>query len=189
MDLGRLRDRLGGEGTVVVPQKRDEIGAVLAEADLSLEERALADLFDGKRSFADVGAAARQDLTTVYQLAYALTSLGLLRAFERGREDAPKGPVPDVAIDRERVLAKHALVSEADYFMVLGVRRDATSFEIKRAWEASRRDYAPEAFPPEVQRELAEPLREIAAVLDEAYHVLRDQAVRAQYIENLQEPA
>jgi DnaJ-class molecular chaperone len=67
------------------------------------------------------------------------------------------------------------------------VRRDATAFEVRRAYEAARRDYAPEAFSSEVQREQAEPLREIAVVLDEAYRVLRDDAVRTRYLANLKD--
>ena len=57
-------------------------------------------------------------------------------------------------IDRERIMARHALVGEADYFAVLGVRRDASNFEIQRAYETARADYAPESFPGELQKEL-----------------------------------
>ena len=39
----------------------------------------------------------------------------------------------------------------------------------------------------EVQRELADPLREIAVVLDEAYRVLRDDEIRRQYLSNLKD--
>jgi hypothetical protein len=196
MDLPRLRARVGGDETVIVPLKRDDIASALAEADLAAEERAAADLFDGRRTLAEVVATARIDATSVWQLAHALCALGLARAYEKGREGADTrvhtvapslAGAGDVAIDRERVLAKHAHVLEADYFQVLGVRRDASAFEIKRAWEAARRDYAPEAFSAEVQRELGEPLREIAAIVDEAFRVLRDGAVRVQYLENLKE--
>jgi hypothetical protein len=199
MDLPRLRARVGGDETVIVPLKRDDIASALAEADLAAEERAAADLFDGRRTLAEVVGMSRIDATSVWQLAHALCALGLARAVEKGREQtdaaraqAARDTLPltgagDLAIDRERVLAKHSHVLEADYFQVLGVRRDASAFEIKRAWEASRRDYAPEAFPAEVQRDLGDALREIAAIVDEAFRVLRDGAVRSQYLENLKE--
>jgi hypothetical protein len=199
MDLPRLRARVGGDETVIVPLKRDDIASALAEADLATEERAAADLFDGRRTLAEVVGMSRIDATSVWQLAHALCALGLARAVEKGREqtEAARAQVVrdastqagagDVAIDRERVLAKHSHVLEADYFQVLGVRRDASAFEIKRAWEAARRDYAPEAFPAEVQRDLGDALREIAAIVDEAFRVLRDGAVRTQYLENLKE--
>jgi hypothetical protein len=199
MDLPRLRARVGGDETVIVPLKRDDIASALAEADLAAEERAAADLFDGRRTLAEVVGMSRIDATSVWQLAHALCALGLARAVEKGREQTdaaraqatrdtqPQSGAGDLAIDRERVLAKHSHVLEADYFQVLGVRRDASAFEIKRAWEASRRDYAPETFPAEVQRDLGDALREIAAIVDEAFRVLRDGAVRAQYLENLKE--
>jgi hypothetical protein len=199
----RLLARLGPPETIVAPLKRDDVTSALAEADLSLEERAAADLFDGRRSLADAAAATRLDPLVIAQLAYSLVVLGLARAHDRGGRDTdsgarttvppPPGVAPsvaasaDVAIDRERVLAKHQLVLDADYFAVLGVRRDATAFEIKRAYEAARRDYAAEGFPAELARELAQPLAEIGAVLDEAYRVLRDGRVREQYLANLRE--
>ncbi len=200
--LDRLRERMGSSSTVIAPLKRDDVTGALAEVDLSAEERRAADLFDGRRTLAEVAAAARLEETSVYQLAYGLVALGLARVLEsrenteltRGMNvhSAPAGApslvgAADVAIDRERVLAKHAHVLEADYFAVLGVRRDATAFEIRRAYEAARRDYAAEAFPQEVQREHAAELREVAAVLDEAYRVLRDDRIRGQYLSNLRE--
>jgi DnaJ-domain-containing protein 1 len=197
-DAARLEARLGGPQTVIAPLKRDEVTTALAEADLSLEERAAAEMFDGHRTLADVAAATHLDESAVAHLAYGLVVLGLARRDDRGAHahgsSLPAAPLQvttgggvsasgDVAIDRERVLAKHALVLEADYFTVLGVRRDASAFEIKRAYEAARRDYAPEALPGEIQRELAAPLSEIA----EAYRVLRDARVREQYLAHLRE--
>jgi hypothetical protein len=202
-DLSRLVRRLGPETTAIAPLGRDELAAALAEADLSLEERAAAELFDGRRTLADVAMSTRLDPALVYGLAYGLVVLGLARVMsapgksdERAERVALAGSTPapgpisgpaDGAIDRERVLAKHALVLEADYFAVLGVRRDASAFEIKRAYEAARRDYAAEGFPADLQRDLAKPLSDIASVLDEAFHVLRDARVREQYLTNLRE--
>ena len=94
----------------------------------------------------------------------------------------------DLAIDRARVRARAALVADADYFALLGVRPDATGFEIKRAYEAARRDFAADGFPGELRRELERELDEIAVVLDEAYRVLRDDALRAAYRAHLREP-
>jgi hypothetical protein len=195
--LDRLREKIGPQATIVAPLKRDEITGALAEADLSPEERQAADLFDGRRSLSEIATSARIEEQTVYQLAHGLVALGLARLVEpsRGETDGGRAPVGasslagagDVALDRERVLAKHAHVLEADYFAVLGVRRDATGFEIRRAWESARRDYAPEAFAPEIQREHAGELREIAAVLDESFRVLKDDRVRSQYLANLRE--
>jgi hypothetical protein len=138
--------------------------------------------------------ASQLDELTVYQLAHALVALGLARVAETERSGTDGGRAPasltaasDLAIDRERVLAKHAHILEADYFAVLGVRRDASTFEIRRAYEAARKDYAPGSFSQDIQREHGAELREIASVLDEAFRVLRDDRVRALYLQNLRE--
>jgi DNA-binding response OmpR family regulator len=196
MDLERLHLRLGTRETVLAPGKIEEMLDALAEADLLPEERKIVELFDGRRSLAEVAVAARREgwgEESVYPLAYALLALGLARPIGRvdtdgGRSTTGVSPVTgagDVAIDRERVLAKHAHVKEADYFAVLGVRRDATAFEVKRAYEAARRDYAPEVFPAEVAADLGAELGEIALVLDEAQKILRSDRLRASYLENL----
>jgi hypothetical protein len=198
VSLERLRLALGGAQTVVAPLKRDEIPEVLADADLSPEERHAADLFDGRRSLGDIVGLSRLDETAVYQLAHGLVALSRARVVERTREGTDSGhrttgvsaPVSsitgaaDASIDRERVLAKHAHVREADYFTVLGVRRDSSGFEIMRAYDAARRDYAAESFSPEVQRELAGELRDIAVVLDEAFRILRADEIRADYLKH-----
>jgi hypothetical protein len=192
--IERLRARVGAPATVIAPARRDEIAPGLAEAELSPDERQAAELFDGRRSLADVMAAARLDELAIYQLAHAMIALGLARVAEAARGDTEGGrssasitAAGDVAIDRERVLAKHAHILEADYFAVLGVRRDASSFEIRRAYESARRDYAPESFSAEIQRDHGAELREIASVLDEAFRVLRDDRVRGSYLQNLRE--
>jgi preprotein translocase subunit Sec63 len=91
----------------------------------------------------------------------------------------------DLAIDRERVRARWQLVTDADYFALLGVRRDATGFEIRRAYQSARRDFAADCFPGDLRRELARELDDIAHVLDEAFRVLRDDHLRQTYLANL----
>jgi len=201
MDVERLRLRLGPRETVLAPGKpgtNEEMLDALSEADLLPEERRIVELFDGRRSLGDVAATARREgwgEDAVYPLAYALVALGLARPIGRVDTDGGRATTGvsaattagDVAIDRERVLAKHAHVKEADYFTVLGVRRDATAFEVKRAYETARRDYSPEVFPAEVAADLSAELGEIAVVLDEAQKILRSDRLRASYLSNLKD--
>jgi DNA-binding response OmpR family regulator len=205
MGLERLRARLGPEAAVVAPLRREDLSEALAEADLSPEERQAADLFDGRRTLGEIAAAAHLDETGVYQLAHGLIALGRARLADRGVTATPHA-IPtdsgrntviaagstgergaDTTIDRERIAAKFAHVREADYFTILGVRRDATGFEIRRAWETARRDYGPESFAVDVQRDQAGELREIAGVLDEAYQILRSDELRARYLSHLKD--
>jgi hypothetical protein len=189
-----LEARLGSPAAVVAVRSSRQLGAIAAVADLSPPERAVMQKLDGERTIEQVAEAAQVDHVVALQLAFALVALGVAEVVDHGPAAVDR-PTPvrsralvgetDIAIDRQRVLAKHALVNESDYFTLLGVRRDATSFEIRRAYEAARRDYASVGFPPELQRELAGQLIEINQLIEEAYQVLRDERVRRSYQQNL----
>ena len=192
LDRATLERLLGPTTTVVETTDRDKLAAIAGVADLSAEERAALTAFDGSAALAEVARTTGAGLASVYPLAWGLCLLGLASTRRRGGEDDDAPALvgeSDLAIDRERVRARHALVLDADYFALLGVRRDATGFEIKRAYEAARRDFAAETFPPELRKELTAELEEIAQVLDEAYHVLRDDALRASYVHHLHDRA
>ena len=122
-------------------------------------------------------------------LAWGLCVLGLATArrpeIDTSDESTALVGETDLAIDRERVRARWQLVTDADYFALLGVRRDATGFEIRRAYQAARRDFAADGFPSDLRRELAHELDDIANVLDEAFRVLRDDRLRVTYLTNL----
>lgn len=215
MVLEGVRRKYHGEALVTLvgpPESVVEIlddtqrRTVMSVADLSPAERRILLAFDGEHTLAEVAEKTRLGRLTVYQLAYGLVALDAARvrrpgeprladtqaAREGDAASAPEGTLdePDDAelgIDRQRILAKHALVDDADYFTLLGVRRDATGFEILRAYEAARRDYAPEGLAPVLRRELTGELAEIHEVLDEAYRVLRDDGLRAAYLTHLRE--
>ena len=188
-----LEARLGSAAAVVAVRSQRQLGSIAGVADLSPSERAVIQKLDGERTIQQVAEAAQVDHVVALQLAFGLVALGVAEVVEHGSSPAERPPArtrslvgeTDIAIDRQRVLAKHALVNEADYFTLLGVRRDATSFEIRRAYEAARRDYAATGFPTELQRELAGELGEINRMIDEAYQVLRDERVRRSYQANL----
>jgi hypothetical protein len=188
-----LEARLGSAAAVVAVRSQRQLGHIVGVADLSPSERAVIQKLDGERTVQQVAEAAQVDHVVALQLAFGLVALGVAEVVEHGSSPAERLPArsrslvgeTDIAIDRQRVLAKHALANEADYFTLLGVRRDATSFEIRRAYEAARRDYAATGFPTELQRELAGELGEINRMIDEAYQVLRDERVRRSYQANL----
>jgi hypothetical protein len=196
-DLETLEALLGSPDSIVEIVDDRKLKTVMSVADLSTAERRVMAGFDGERSVAQVHSSASHgsasmDLVDVYQLAWGLVAWGAAQPLRRdgeGKRAAAEEPAligeTDLAIDRQRVLAKYALVMEADYFALLGVRRDATGFEVKRAYEVARRDYAGESFPPEVRAELSAELTEIGEVLQEAYLVLQSDPLRSQYLENL----
>ena len=192
LDRATLERLVGPATTLVEITDRDKLAAIVGVADLAAEERAALAALDGSIDLAAAARGAGLPLGSLYPLVWSLELLGLATARRRAGDDEGDAPAlvgeSDLAIDRARVEARHALVADADYFALLGVRRDATSFEIKRAYEAARRDFAAEGFPGELRRELETELDEIATVLDEAYRVLRDDTLRAAYRAHLREP-
>lgn len=82
---------------------------------------------------------------------------------------------------RARVRARLEVVEEGDYFAVLGVARDATSYEIRRAFLELRRTFEPSRVLTPRVADLAPDVKKIVAVLEEAYEILRDPARRERY--------
>ncbi len=172
---------------------RDKATAVLAAMDVPAAERAAISEADG---VVDIGVLARKaggDFVGVASVAYGLAVFGIA-TLRRGASTDEEPEVDDtnalvgetdIAIDRARVLGRCQLVAEADYFSLLGVRRDASAFEIRRAFDAARRDFALETFPAELRRELVREIAAISQVLEEAFWVLRDDQLRATYLRHL----
>ncbi|HSD86673.1 MAG TPA: DUF4388 domain-containing protein, partial [Kofleriaceae bacterium] len=189
LDRTTLEKVLGASSTVVEVADREKVASVINTGDLAPEERAALAAFDGQADLAHVARTVGVDVADVLPFAWGLCVLGLATA-RRTETDAIEESTAlvgetDLAIDRERVRARWQLVSDADYFALLGVRRDATTFEIRRAYQAARRDFAADCFPTDLRRELARELEDIASVLDEAFRVLRDDRLRETYLANL----
>ena len=189
LDRTALERLVGPPSTVVEVPDRERLGGIVNLGDLAAEERAALAAFDGQADLAHVARTANIDVADVLPLAWGLSVLGLAtsRRVEADAGDEATALVgeTDLAIDRERVRARWELVGEADYFALLGVRRDATAFEIRRAYQSARRDFAADCFPSDLRRELARELDDIASVLDEAFRVLRDDRLRVTYLANL----
>ena len=73
------------------------------------------------------------------------------------------------------------LVEEGDYFALLGVPHNATAYEVRRAYLDLRRAFEPSAFAHPGFVDLAEDVRRITSVLEEAYEILGDNARRERY--------
>jgi hypothetical protein len=189
LDRTSLDRLIGQPSTVIEVRDRERLGGIVNLGDLSAEERAALAAFDGQADLAQVARTAGVDVADILPLAWGLCVLGLATA-RRADTELPDESTAlvgetDLAIDRERVRARWQLVTDADYFALLGVRRDATGFEIRRAYQSARRDFAADCFPSDLRRELARELDDIAHVLDEAFRVLRDDRLRQTYLANL----
>jgi hypothetical protein len=176
-------ERLGGLGARVAdgPEARllgeCALGAVELDQVHASKGRAVREVLDD---------APEGDLATVL---YALALLGVIEVLQAVGDGASE---PDqvsaaqvAAIDadaiRETVRARLQIVEDGDYFALLGVARDATGYEVRRAFLELRRAFEPaRLLTPEVA-DLAPDVRKITDVLEEAYEILKDAARRERY--------
>jgi len=183
-----LRVGTGGPDTVLRPSAED-VRELLLEAGLGPAEQRLAAFVDGRRSLRDIQTASGASEEETLRLAFALDVLGAVE--RRAPEPAPASRVRQRVVtqdqegDRARVLARYALVREGDYFQLLGVGRNATSADVRRAYETLRREFAPESFDASISAELAPELAAIAEVFDEGLRVLGNDDVRRRYADHL----
>ncbi len=173
--LERLTEKVGPPSTVIASTPALE--RVAALAGLSDPERAaVGRLADRALTVEELRERAGLGEAAAYALAHALLAFGAAARVAAAEQSPFRPPV-----DRERALAKHAQVSDCDYFEILGVPREATPFEIRRAWERLRMEFSPDRVAAPVREQFADRLAEIAEVIDEAYRVLADDAVREAY--------
>jgi CheY-like chemotaxis protein len=187
----RLLARLGGGGQVIrLATGGAALSAVLDDMALSDEERTLARRFDGARTLDEIRADAQVPDDVPCGLAWALMAMRLASA-ARAVADMPAAPAPiaraavngtgERQIDRARILSRYALVQDGDYFAVLGLAREASAHEVRRAHQALSREMSATSLDPALVGELGAELGAIRAVLDEGARVLGDAHLRQRY--------
>ncbi len=139
-------------------------------------------------SFVQGGGGTVEELLAVApeaaSIAWALVELGVLQAVEPVAAHASQPPQPDLLDEvavRAKVRARLALVEEGDYFALLGVPRHATGYDVRRAYLDLRRAFEPHRTLGPGTEDLAEDVRLVLEVLDEAHDVLRDTHRRERY--------
>jgi hypothetical protein len=161
-------------------------GSLLSECALNAAELEIVRQAPGRTVRQVIDEAPDTDIATVL---YALSLLGViepLRAIGTSPNGAGDGAAQEAdALDAEairaRVRARMQLVDDGDYFAVLGVARNATGYEVRRAFLELRREFDPSRIlTPEVA-DLADDVRKIVTVLKEAYEILRDAPRRERY--------
>jgi hypothetical protein len=174
--------RLGGHAARLAEGSQP---ALLSECALDATER---DLILGTRG-STVGeilqAASTPDFASVLYAVSLLGVVGVIRGLAESRADPVADEAEIEALDEEairaRVRARLELVDEGDYFAVLGVSRDATGYEVRRAFLDLRRVFEPSRLLTPKIADLADDVRKITSVLEEAYEILSDSARRERY--------
>ena len=176
-------ERMGGDASRIV---EGASASLAVECALGAAETSWLGRARGRTIAEALGSAGDPDFAAVL---YALVALGVCDAIRAvGAPRSQTGPQAAPAVDpldeeaiRARVRARMQLVDEADYFALLGVSRDATSYEVKRAFLELRRTFEPSRLLTPGLADLVEDVRKIAQVLDEAYEILRDGGRRDRY--------
>jgi len=171
--------RAGGAASVVGEGARPDL---LRECGLGAAELDAVRTARGERIGNVLASMPESDIAP---LLYALWLLGVIdvvaSVLDRpGREPRPPDVLDEEAV-RERIRARMQLVDEGDYFALLGVPHSATGYEVRRAYLDLRRTFEPSRVLTPGLVDMAEDVRRIASVLEEAYEILGDNARRERY--------
>ncbi len=179
--------RLCGGGSAVIGEGAR--ATLLRECGLGAAEVETIRTARGQRIDALVASNPDTDLASVV---YALFLLGVVEMVRSVLERDQRGHAvrlgetrsPDVIDDdavRDRIRARLELVDEGDYFALLGIPHNATGYEVRRAYLDLRRAFEPSRVLTPALVDLAEDVRRITNVLEEAYEILGDNARRERY--------
>ena len=188
--------RLAGSEKIIPIRTPNADEGLLAGAELSGHDWRIIDAMDGRCAIIDIAEKLDATPHDVWALAWGLACLGLVKLQQRTQapvvdsrptERLPPPPLSrpvedfDFDLDVERVVSRHALVREGDYFACLGANPESSAHELRRAYDLARTQFDPEELHPAVRTEYGPELQEILDVVEEAYRVLRDDEIRAAY--------
>jgi hypothetical protein len=179
----QARERMGGPHAILHkgahPALLGECAVSDAEAEFvrSISEESVAEALQ---------RAPNNDFAAVL---YVLVELSVLARASAGRKASREPPEKrtrkpdrlDQAALRARILARKALSEEGDYFALLGVARNATSYDIRRAYASLRDEYDPSGILTSETVDLRDDVELILEVLAEAFEILEDDLRRDRY--------
>jgi chromosome segregation ATPase len=180
----RLWERLGGPGTLLRPREK---GVDLDYFGLSARERRLAAKVDGLRTVEELLFEGGLDEPAALKVLWALVAAGNLEIAVLGQAVGPRNPAEAARVEVTRVNEKYGQILTGDYFQILGLRRDASGYEVRESYERLAREFHPDRFLGLEDAILLSRLEEIGRALAEAVDVLADDAVRDEYSRNLVE--
>jgi hypothetical protein len=152
---------------------------------LSPSEEAWLPRLDGTATLRELLARPDTDELELLGLVYVLH---VLEHLELGAQlEVAAAPADPVALDVERIRARLRLSREGDYFAALGLARQATRLDVRRAHAELHRTFADAHLEPAVRTQLRPELEELRDLLDEARDVLVDESLRSAYLAHLEE--
>lgn len=152
---------------------------------LSPSEEAWLPRLDGTATLRELLGRPDTDELELLGLCYVLH---VLEHLELLRElPVAAAPADPVALDVARIRDRLRLAREGDCFASLGLPRDATRLDVRRAHAELQRTFADAHLEPSVRTQLRAELEELRDLLDEARDVLADEGLRNAYLAHLEE--
>jgi curved DNA-binding protein CbpA len=200
LEWNDLRRSLPSPTTVIRPAS--DPSCLFQDAPLSPDQQAVFSLVDGKRSIEEIcGLAGIGDfnaMKAVYVLlALRMAEEGQLKTEEemqfareavreavrapepKAREAQPRQP--ELVVTRELITAAYDALPNQDHYQVLGVQRNATVQQIKKAYFRLAKAYHPDRHFDPAMADLKGRLDALFDRLHKAYESLSDLAQRAEY--------
>ncbi len=177
----RLWAKLGGPATLLRPKGQIELDYF----GLPAREKRLAAMVDGLRTLEEILFEGGLEEQAALKVLYSLVVAGAVEIAVLGQAARARSPQEAARLDLSRVSEKYNQILGGDYFQILGLRRDATSYEVHEAYERLVREFDPDRFLGIEDGGLIGKLKEIGRSLAEAADVLVDDAVRAEYARSL----
>jgi len=172
-----------------MPLRLEEGICRLEEIDLPPEELALLEACDGSRSTHELAQSFDMAELELRTLLAGLVVLGWVRPLGGDEADSPPqtaiftpvAAASELRVERARVADKLAQVEDGTYFSILEISPEASGYEVRKAYRRLRGQFATARFAVTGLADLQREVEMIRFVLDEAYEVLRDPAVREAY--------
>jgi CheY-like chemotaxis protein len=205
MDTGDLRHMLWRDagGELLCPrlkvgerEREAEIDAAVTTLRLLPDEELWVRRFDGRHPMAAL-LDLHDDEAGLLSVVYTMSVCGMVdfdqddqgkAASEQGDDLddwTPRSEGDPVEIDGQRIVDRLRLAREADYFEFLGLMRDASRAEVRRAHRELRSTFMDSRLEEAAGRRWAGELMELRAALDEARDILLDDAMRSAYLAHL----
>ncbi len=158
------------------------LAALADELDLGPDDVRILERLDGSASLGDL-AALDPDVPTL------IDALDVLELVDLAGEPAASSRRQGSAsgVDQARIEERLGLARDADYFALLGLRRNASRSDVRRAYAELDQTFDDEVLELETRGTMEPQLRELRAALEEAYAILSDDALRSAYLAHLED--
>ena len=142
-------------------------------------------LLDGTRTLEDIASNCETQLVDVLRLVLLLVTLRHAKVTSRDASARRLTAGVDSVRDAQRIREKLQQTRLSDYFDILGIAANASSYEVEQAASILQDAFHPSRFNQDLREQHAAEIAEIAEIIDDAREVLVDPSRRQAYAEHM----